>query len=135
VEEPTTVDGPRSLRPGSRFGRYRLARLLGEGGFGQVWEAEDTVMDRVVALKLLRSEYSGNEKFRQRLFREARAAGRLHEPHVVPIQCQPAARRHSPGNRLSPRNLGEFAVALRSRKGCRPCSPSTAAVNASTFCP
>jgi serine/threonine-protein kinase len=45
-------------------------------------------MDRLVALKLLRSEYSENETFRQRLFREARAAGRLHEPHVVPIhQC------------------------------------------------
>lgn len=78
MEEPTTIDGPRSLRPGSRFGHYQLARLLGEGGFGQVREAEDTVMDRVVTLKLLRSEYSGNEKFRQRLFREARAARGAH---------------------------------------------------------
>lgn len=45
----------------------------------------DTARDRVVALKLLRPEYSENEKFRQRLFREARAAGRLNEVHVVPI--------------------------------------------------
>jgi serine/threonine-protein kinase len=45
-------------------------------------------MDRVVALKLLAPPYSQNQVFRQRLYREARAAGRLHEPHVVPIhQC------------------------------------------------
>ncbi|WP_303246444.1 serine/threonine-protein kinase PknH/PknJ [Mycobacterium simiae] len=50
-----------------------------------MWLAEDTVMDRLVALKLLRAEYSDSETFRLRLFREARAAGRLHEPHVVPI--------------------------------------------------
>jgi len=84
-EDPKRSAGPRGLRSGSQFGHYRLRCLLGEGGFGQVWEADDTVMDRVVALKLLRSQYSENEKFRQRLLREARAAGRLHEPHVVPI--------------------------------------------------
>ena len=47
--------------------------------------AEDTVMDRVVAVKLLKPDYSDNESFRQRLFREAHAAGRPYEPHVVPI--------------------------------------------------
>jgi serine/threonine protein kinase len=87
-EEPTTSDGLRGLRAGSRLGHYRLKRLLGNGAFGHVWEADDTVMDRVIAPKLLRSAYSENEKFRHRLFREAHAAGRLHEPHVVPIlQC------------------------------------------------
>ena len=51
-------------------------------------KADDTEMDRLVALKLLAPPYSQSHAFRQRLYREARAAGRLHEPHVVPIhQC------------------------------------------------
>ncbi|ORV56796.1 hypothetical protein AWC06_00865 [Mycobacterium fragae] len=50
-----------------------------------MYEAEDTVMDRLVAVKLLAAPYSHNQVFRERLYREAHAAGRLHEPHVVPI--------------------------------------------------
>jgi serine/threonine-protein kinase len=62
-------------------------RLLGSGGFGEVYEADDTAMHRVVALKLLGSTSSQNPVFRERLFREARTAGRLREPHVVPIHA------------------------------------------------
>ncbi|OBK27017.1 hypothetical protein A5634_24035 [Mycobacterium asiaticum] len=80
-----TVSHSSNSRVGSRFGPYLLRKLLGSGGFGEVYEAEDTVMHRVVALKLLSSSYSHNPAFRERLFREARTAGRLHDPHVVPI--------------------------------------------------
>ncbi|WP_067969700.1 serine/threonine-protein kinase PknD [Mycolicibacter icosiumassiliensis] len=70
---------------GSQFGPYRLLRLLGQGGMGEVYEAEDTRKHRSVALKLIAPVLSGNPAFRTRMQREADAAGRLTEPHVVPI--------------------------------------------------
>jgi serine/threonine-protein kinase len=78
------MSDPKS-RAGTMFGHYRLLRLIGKGGMGEVYEAEDTVKDRVVALKLLPEGVSHDSVFRKRLQREAHSAGRLQEPHVVPI--------------------------------------------------
>jgi serine/threonine protein kinase, bacterial len=72
-------------REGSQFGPYLLRRLVGRGGMGDVYEAEDTVRERIVALKLMSETLSMDPIFRQRMQREARTAGRLQEPHVVPI--------------------------------------------------
>lgn len=77
----TTADS----REGSQFGPYRLRRLIGRGGMGDVYEAEDTVRERIVALKLMSQTLSNDPVFRSRMQREARTAGRLQEPHVVPI--------------------------------------------------
>src|SRR6201988_3292750 len=70
---------------GTPFGRYRLIELLGRGGMGEVWRAHDTVIDRVVAVKVLPSHLADDENFAQRFRREAHAAARLNNPHVIPI--------------------------------------------------
>ena len=77
-------DGQAS-RVGSMFGPYHLKRLLGRGGMGEVYEAEHTVKEWTVAVKLMSDSFSRDSVFRERMKREARIAGRLQEPHVVPI--------------------------------------------------
>ncbi|CDO90010.1 serine/threonine protein kinase [Mycobacterium triplex] len=72
-------------REGSMFGPYHLKRLLGRGGMGEVYEAEHTVKEWTVAVKLMSDQFSADPVFRERMKREARTAGRLQEPHVVPI--------------------------------------------------
>jgi serine/threonine kinase PknH len=72
-------------RAGSMFGPYHPKRLLGRGGMGEVYEAEHIVKGWTVALKLMSDQFSKDPVFRERMKREARIAGRLQEPHVVPI--------------------------------------------------
>jgi serine/threonine protein kinase len=69
----------------SSFGRYRLFKLIGQGGMGHVYRAFDNVTDRTVALKVLPPHLSDDHSFQQRFRHEAHAAARLTDPHVVPI--------------------------------------------------
>jgi serine/threonine protein kinase, bacterial len=84
-EPPPGSETTEWRRAGSHFGPYLLKRLLGSGGFGEVYEAVDSGKNRIVALKLLPPSCTADPNFRRRLFREASTAGRLNEPHVVPI--------------------------------------------------
>ncbi|OBK49815.1 serine/threonine-protein kinase [Mycobacterium kubicae] len=74
-----------TTRVGGTFGKYRINRLLGKGGMGEVYEAYDSEKGRTVALKLLTDQYAQDETFRARFLRESRAAAVLQEPHVIPI--------------------------------------------------
>ena len=65
--------------------KYRLDRLLGQGGMGAVYLATHLGTERYVALKLIAPQFMRNEEFVERFKREARAAGRLRHPNVVDV--------------------------------------------------
>lgn len=67
------------------FGRYQLQEKLGQGGMGVVYRAFDSVLERTVALKLVLSTEGIEPELRERLFREARAAGNLKHKNIVTI--------------------------------------------------
>ena len=66
-------------------GRYRLGRVIGRGGMGEVFLAEDTVLGREVAVKHILAGEEDSVVATQRLLREARSAARIHHPHVVTV--------------------------------------------------
>jgi len=73
---------PPSEESPERLGRYRVIGLLGEGGMGRVYVAEDETLVRKVALKTLKR---ADESSRKRFIREARAAARVSHPNLCPI--------------------------------------------------
>ena len=69
-------------------GRYTLLELLGGGGMGRVYLAHDNVLDREVALKVLREQYADDEGFVERFRREAKNAASLNHPSIVQVYDQ-----------------------------------------------
>jgi serine/threonine protein kinase len=67
------------------LGRYRLLRLLGRGGMGEVWLAEDAQLRRQVAVKLLPTVYASDRSYLEDFEREAQSAAALEHPHILPI--------------------------------------------------
>jgi serine/threonine protein kinase len=73
------------LKPGDRIAHYEIRGLLGSGGMGKVYRAEDTKLKRDVALKVLAVETGEQDAARKRFLREARAAAALDHPHICAI--------------------------------------------------
>jgi hypothetical protein len=82
---PTQGDPPGPVAGGDfRPGQYEVYERLGHGGMGIVFRARDLALDRIVALKKIKSDVLSSDEV-ERFFREARAAARLHHPNIVPI--------------------------------------------------
>ena len=78
-------EDPISLSGRTVAGRYRVVGMLGEGGIGKVYEAEQIGLDRQVAVKVIQPKRRNDPVTTQRFLREARAAGRISSPHVVTL--------------------------------------------------
>ncbi len=98
--------------------RYTRSRPLGSGGMADVYLGHDKVLDRDVALKVLKDKYAKNEEFVQRFRREARSAASLNHPNIVSIYdwgCSEdgayyIAMEHVPGETLKDRIRREGAL-------------------------
>src|SRR5689334_12477225 len=82
--EVTAAPPPAPLAPGVVLdGRYRIVRLVAEGGMGAVYEAEAVRIGRPVAVKVLHSAFARSPLEVERFRREARIAVQVSSPHVV----------------------------------------------------
>ena len=73
------------MNPGDTLSRYRIAALVGAGGMGEVYKAEDSRLKRPVALKVLIPALSDNADAKQRLIVEAQAVSALDHPNICTI--------------------------------------------------
>jgi serine/threonine-protein kinase len=79
------VSGPPSFHAGDTVDRYRIVREAGRGGMGTIYLARDTMLQRMVALKVLPREYVSLREHRERFVREAQAAAKIRHPNVVAV--------------------------------------------------
>ena len=74
-----------TINSGTRLSHYEILSRIGVGGMGEVYLAQDTKLDRKVALKILPADVASNHDRMQRFIREAKAAAALNHPHIAQI--------------------------------------------------
>ena len=74
-----------TITSGTKLGRYEIRSKLGEGGMGEVYLAQDTKLDRKVALKILPSDVAADRNRMSRFVQEAKAASALNHPNIITI--------------------------------------------------
>jgi serine/threonine protein kinase len=80
-----TIRGSSGLSPGAEFAGFRIERALGHGGMGIVYLAREIRLDRLVALKVIRTELAEDDRFRDRFRSESRTAASIEHPNVVTV--------------------------------------------------
>ena len=75
------------IGPGSELGGFAIESIAGRGGMGVVYRARQRLPDRVVALKVISSEYAEDPQFRTRFEREAAIAAQIEHPNVIPVHA------------------------------------------------
>ena len=68
-----------------RLGKYQIVEQIGQGGMGAVYKANDPLLKRVVALKVISENVDASDELRARFFREAQACARLSHPNIITI--------------------------------------------------
>ena len=74
-----------TIAAGTRLGRYEIRSKIGEGGMGEVYLAEDTILRRLVAIKFLSADSASDAEANKRLLREAQAAAKLDHPNICSV--------------------------------------------------
>src|SRR6266516_2248331 len=74
-----------ALAAGTKLGRYEIRSKIGEGGMGEVYLAQDTKLDRKVALKILPADVASHRDRMSRFVQEAKAASALNHPNIITI--------------------------------------------------
>jgi serine/threonine protein kinase len=114
--------------PGVTLGHYRILRLLGKGGMGEVYLAEDTLLDRKVALKILSAQSTADPERVVRFIQEAKAASALNHPNIITIYeigeadgtrflatefiAGPTLRQHMSGSPLPAREVLDYSIQI-----------------------
>jgi len=94
---------------GTTLSHYRIVEELGRGGMGIVYKAEDTKLDRTVALKILPASALSSDDDRARFYREAKAAAQLNHPHIASVhEIDEAVPEGAPSDDLRPFIAMEF---------------------------